>query len=163
MVLDWLFTQCVPPHTAQGPAGVGCAVGAGSSAALSREQKAKLLWGHKRDAAAAGVVPATGNNRWEAAEFDDTQQKVKFQRLMGAHHHQAPEPGSTGHSQQQLGTRAGCNLSEQQQQPGGSDDVDASAPRVMDKQQQAKVLSDVERQFIQGLRRADGRTVGLGL
>lgn len=29
--------------------------------------------------------------------------------------------------------------------------------------QQARVLQDVEQQFVAGLRRADGRTVGLGL
>jgi hypothetical protein len=34
---------------------------------------------------------------------------------------------------------------------------------VMGRQQQARVLADVERQFLQGLKRADGRTVGLGL
>jgi hypothetical protein len=34
---------------------------------------------------------------------------------------------------------------------------------VLRKDEQQRVLSDVERQFVAGLRRADGRTVGLGL
>ncbi|WIA12189.1 hypothetical protein OEZ85_012260 [Tetradesmus obliquus] len=124
----------------------GAAGGFAASSALDRQQKAKMLWGAKKDAAAAGIVPATGNNRWEAAEFGDSQQKMRFQRLMGAH------PGQQQQQQQQQGAAERC------------DDVDGvSAPRVMGRQQQARVLADVERQFLQGLKRADGRTVGLGL
>jgi collagen type VII alpha len=41
--------------------------------------------------------------------------------------------------------------------------VDASGPRVLTRDEQQRVLSDVERQFVAGLRRKDGRTVGLGL
>jgi hypothetical protein len=109
-----------------------------------------MLWGAKKDAAAAGIVPAAGNNRWEAAEFADTQQKMRFQRLMGAHPTQQQQ-------QQQLSSH------QQQQQLLGGPDDGVSAPRVMGRQQQARVLADVERQFLQGLKRADGRTVGLGL
>ncbi len=129
----------------QGPVGAAAAAGGPTPATsgLSRQEKAKLLWGAKKDAAAAGVVPAAGNNRWEAAEFNDTQQKLKFQRLMGAHHD----------------SHMGLQTNKQQAAAG----VEASAAAIMGREQQQKVLSDVERQFIQGLRRADGRTVGLGL
>jgi hypothetical protein len=121
-----------------------------------------MLWGAKKDAAAAGIVPATGNNRWDAAEFADSQQKMRFQRLMGAH---------PGQQQQQRGVDFGTQRqqqqgspTQQQQQAGAGVGVDeVGAPRVMSKQQQARVLADVERQFLQGLKRADGRTVGLGL
>eukprot|EP00878_Enallax_costatus_P026645 GHUV01028604.1.p1 GENE.GHUV01028604.1~~GHUV01028604.1.p1 ORF type:complete len:147 (-),score=49.66 GHUV01028604.1:262-702(-) len=112
------------------------------------QQKAKLLWGSKRDAATAGVVPALGNNRWDTAEFTDSQQKLKFQRLMGAGHAGVPPP----QQQVELGAVA------------ADPDAELTASmRVMDSQMQQKVLTDVEKQFIAGMRRADGRTVGLGL
>jgi hypothetical protein len=133
----------------QGAAGAA----GGATSALDRQQKAKMLWGAKKDAAAAGIVPATGNNRWEAAEFADTQQKMRFQRLMGAH------PGQ----QQQQHQQSGPQQKQQQQGAEGYVDDGVGAPRVMGRQQQARVLADVEQQFLQGLRRADGRTVGLGL
>lgn len=126
----------------QGAAGLTAAVGGNS------QQKAKLLWGAKRDAAAAGVVPALGNNRWDTAEFTDNQQKSKFQRLMGAGHAAGPVP------QQQSGCGAAAKDAEADP---------AASMRVMDNQTQQKILTDVEKQFVAGMRRADGRTVGLGL
>jgi hypothetical protein len=39
----------------------------------------------------------------------------------------------------------------------------ASGPRVLKRDEQQCALSDVERQFMAGLRHKDGRTVDLGL
>jgi hypothetical protein len=141
--------------------GGAAAVAGNAASSLDRQAKAKMLWSAKKDAAAAGIVPATGNNRWDAAEFADTQQKMRFQRLMGAHPGpQQQQPASGG------GLRQGSSPPQQQQQQqagAGMGDGEVSAPQVMGRQQQARVLADVERQFLQGLKRADGRTVGLGL
>lgn len=140
----------------QGP-GLAAASGAACLApsGLSREQKAKLLWGSKKDAAAAGIAPVGGSNQWEAAEFDNAQQKLKFQRLMGAHPQQYQGLGPMPQGQQGLPAATAATA------------IDAAAttaaPRVMGRTEQAKVLRDVEQQFVAGLRRADGRTVGQGL
>lgn len=132
----------------RGPAGAAAAADAevpqASSSSSSRQQKAALLWGAKRDAAAAGVAPALGANHWECASFGDRRQQIKFHRLMGAQqqHSQQPQPAQ-----------------RQQQQPAGP----AGGPgKALTREQQAKVLHDVEAQFTAGLRRADGRTLGLG-
>eukprot|EP00879_Flechtneria_rotunda_P031109 GHRR01033956.1.p2 GENE.GHRR01033956.1~~GHRR01033956.1.p2 ORF type:complete len:123 (+),score=63.31 GHRR01033956.1:504-872(+) len=119
-----------------GSANSAAAAVAGSSG-LTRQEKAKLLWGAKKDAAAAGVVPITGSNRWDAAELADAQKRLKFQRLMGVHTQEQPV---------QVASQSECQ-----------------ATAVMTREEQQKVLSDVERHFVAGLRRADGRTVGLGL
>jgi hypothetical protein len=143
--------------------GAAAAAAAGTAASnLDRQAKAKMLWGAKKDAAAAGIVPATGNNRWDTAEFADTQQKMRFQRLMGAHPGQQQQHGSeaSGVPQQQ---QQGLPVLQPQQAGAGVGEDEVGAPRVMGRQQQARVLADVERQFLQGLKRADGRTVGLGL
>jgi hypothetical protein len=146
--------------------GAAAAAAAGTAASnLDRQAKAKMLWGAKKDAAAAGIVPATGNNRWDAAEFADTQQKMRFQRLMGAHPGHQQQHGSDASAAPQQQQQGLPVLRQQQQQQAGAGvgEDEVGAPRVMGRQQQARVLADVERQFLQGLKRADGRTVGLGL
>jgi collagen type VII alpha len=136
--------QALAAANAAATSAAGQGLMAGSCSGLSREQKAKLLWGAKKDKAAAGVAPAFGSNRWEAAEFDDSYQKAKFQRLMGAHPQQQQQ-------QQRLYDAA------------AHDEDMAQTPQVMKKEGQQRVLRDVEMQFIAGLRRADGRTAGLGM
>ncbi|KXZ43225.1 hypothetical protein GPECTOR_97g763 [Gonium pectorale] len=114
------------------------------SAALTAEQKRKLLWGAKKVEAAVtqGAQSLFGANRWDrAAEVLETDKdKEKFQRLMGlkgdlAHPQPQPQPPSPG----------------------------AEAHLAMTREQQERVLSEVEQQYLAGLRRKDNRTVGLGL
>ena len=78
-----------------------------------------------------------GANRWDAATFENDADKQKFIKLMGV-----------------KGEAAGMARG------GGVIDTERE---VLTGNQQAKLLSDVEGHFMQGLRRADGRKVGLGL
>lgn len=80
---------------------------------------------------------AYGANRWDEAMFSNDADKQKFIKLMGVKANAGQEP-----SQQSLVDDERENLSADQH---------------------AKVLTDVETHFMQGLRRADGRKVGLGL
>ena len=77
-----------------------------------------------------------GANRWDAATFSNEADKQKFIKLMGV--------------------KADLQASGL----GGEHDADREVPSAG---QHAKVLTDVETHFMQGLRRADGRKVGLGL
>jgi len=79
-----------------------------------------------------------GANRWDAATFGNDADKQKFIKLMGV-------KGGAG---------SGADLG------GGGGDAEREA---LTGERQAKLLSDVEGHFMQGLRRADGRKVGLGL
>ena len=78
-----------------------------------------------------------GANRWDVATFSNDADKQKFIKLMGV--------------------RAG---SGQGPSEGNSADLDREVPSA---DRHAKVLTEVETHFMQGLRRADGRKVGLGL
>ena len=80
---------------------------------------------------------AFGVNRWDAATFDNDLDRQKFNKLMGV-------------------KSEGNQPVEQSMQ---ADDERG----VLSADQQARVLTDVETHFMQGLRRADGRKVGLGL
>lgn len=78
---------------------------------------------------------AFGANRWDAATFSNDFDRQKFNKLMGV-------------------------------KSGGSQPADSAVEDergVLSADQQARVLTDVESHFMQGLRRADGRKVGLGL
>lgn len=77
-----------------------------------------------------------GANRWDAAQFQSEAEKQKFIKLMGVHN----------------------------QNPAGEAHAGNAAEReAMSATEQNRVLSNVETHFMQGLRRADGRKVGLGL
>lgn len=128
---------------------------------MTQQHTAKELWGAKRDAAAAGVAPAFGANRWDLAEFSDTQQTLKFQRLLGAHKSGAAAAAAPG--PQLPASPAAAAIGSRQEGERSAAAVDGSGPRVLSKDEQKRVLTDVELQFAAGLRRADGRTVGLGL
>jgi hypothetical protein len=80
-----------------------------------------------------------GANRWDAATFGNDADKQKFIKLMGV----KGGPATAGSG-------------------AASGGVDAER-EVLTGDQQAKLLRDVEGHFMQGLRRADGRKVGLGL
>ena len=84
-----------------------------------------------------------GANRWDTAQFGNDSDKQKFIKLMGAQ-----KPGSA------------TQLRESQQNQSG---MDYEREGVLSADQQTKILGDVEGHFMQGLRRADGRKVGLGL
>lgn len=62
---------------------------------MTREQKVKLLWGAKKEAVTVGVVPASGANRWDVAQFTTETDKEKFQRLMGVKEGQTSEQQGT--------------------------------------------------------------------
>ncbi|MEW5299410.1 MAG: hypothetical protein WDW36_002429 [Sanguina aurantia] len=128
-----------------------------SAATMSLADKKKLLWGAKKKVEQPDVshsheevaVPIQadavfGKNRWDGAEWQTTEAKSKFQRMMGV---------KTDHAEMLAGTTA----------PPQHTDDDFAGHVVMTKDAQAKVLQDVEEHFHAALRRKDGRTVGLGL
>ena len=80
---------------------------------------------------------AFGANRWDAATFSNEADRQKFNKLMGV--------------------KSGGN------QPDEHSAQAEDERGVLSADQQARVLTDVETHFMQGLRRADGRKVGLGL
>eukprot|EP00898_Chlorokybus_atmophyticus_P000979 jgi/Chlat1/1882/Chrsp145S02202 len=111
---------------------------------LSTEDKKKLLWGSKKQAAAASTEPADevpGNSRWDSVQFDDPERSMKFKKLMGIKASSSSHPTAAGPSSSTL-------------------KKEAAAPLRPDKQRQ--VSQELEEQFVSGLRRKDGRTVGLG-
>eukprot|EP01025_Chloroclados_australasicus_P025503 TRINITY_DN2546_c1_g2_i2.p1 TRINITY_DN2546_c1_g2~~TRINITY_DN2546_c1_g2_i2.p1 ORF type:complete len:384 (-),score=56.98 TRINITY_DN2546_c1_g2_i2:234-1385(-) len=73
------------------------------------------------------------SQKWQQAEFGTDEDKSKFKRLMGV---------------------------KQQEQPGRQQSDNG---KVLKRDEQEKIFTEVEGQFFVGLRRADGRTVGLGL
>lgn len=112
----------------------------------SLEQKRKLLWGSKKTAQPDPLAPAQaaayGSNRWDAAEFGSEADKAKFQRLMGV---------------KQVPTVAPRPV-----------EGPASAPRqgepaVFTKEGQSRVMSELESQFLAGVRRGNKQTTGLGV
>ncbi|CAK0736436.1 hypothetical protein CVIRNUC_000746 [Coccomyxa viridis] len=113
----------------------------GPQTAMTLEQKKKLLWGKKPDAEEPPLQEAFGANRWDTAEFSKAEDRSKFIKLMGAKvdaeslkSHAAPDrPPSP------------------------------TTREALTKDKQERYLQDVEQHFKTGLRRADGRTVGLGL
>eukprot|EP00803_Ostreobium_quekettii_P006438 evm.model.scf_1137.3 EVM.evm.TU.scf_1137.3 scf_1137:22852-27863(+) len=116
----------------------------GLTTGLTVEQKRHLLWGKKKQEpvkeAPAQPVTAFGANRWDVAEFSSGQEKEKFQRLMGVKSTAPPETA-----------------------PETADDDSPVERKALGREQQEEVLRSVEQHFVAGLRRADGRTVGLGL
>ena len=78
-----------------------------------------------------------GANRWDEAAFTNSADRQKFNKLMGM---KAAGDQPSEHSRQAEDERG-----------------------VLSADQQALVLTEVETHFMQGLRRADGRKVGLGL
>jgi hypothetical protein len=135
--------QAPPGTSSGGPNNPPASTAAAPCSGLTRQEKAKLLWGGKREAAAAGAPPPPAAD-WGAADFGDAQRKAKFQRLMGAHN-AAPAPPPA----------AAAATAAAEAAPAGL--------RVLGRAEQARVLADVEAQFLAGLQRAGGRTEGLGL
>ncbi|KAL3698602.1 hypothetical protein R1sor_012678 [Riccia sorocarpa] len=103
---------------------------------MSADQKKKLLWGGKKSAVEQEqTVAAAGSNRWDTVHFSDPDRQEKFHKLMGVKADSATEGKREGE------TEAGLFTEEKQRE----------------------LQLDLEKQFAAGLRRRDGRTVGLGL
>ncbi|KAL3646751.1 hypothetical protein CASFOL_009295 [Castilleja foliolosa] len=106
---------------------------------MSTDQKKKLLWGNKKNTA-----PKESVHRWDATTFGDRDRQEKFNKLMSLRLHWYLWPI--------VGREGGCK--------GGANKQDNN-PDV--KKQREQLQMDLERQYTAGLRRRDGRTVGLGL
>ncbi|GAX74699.1 hypothetical protein CEUSTIGMA_g2147.t1 [Chlamydomonas eustigma] len=148
---DIVKAMMAGPRGTSGAGGAALAAGAtGGAPQLSRDQKVKLLWGSKKAeplevlAAPPGDIPVNavfGHNRWDAAEFTSDKDKERFQRLMG------------------IKGEVAAALAPILQPPGADPEAGQTAMR---REEQERVLNSVEVAFHAGLKRADGRTVGLG-
>ncbi|KAG6544830.1 hypothetical protein Mapa_013519 [Marchantia paleacea] len=102
---------------------------------MSADQKKKLLWGSKKSAAEQEPAVAAGSNRWDTVHFSDPDRQEKFHKLMGV------KADSSADGKRECDTDVGQFTEERQRE----------------------LQQDLEKQFAAGLRRRDGRTVGLGL
>jgi hypothetical protein len=102
------------------------------------EQKKKLLWGSKK-AEAPIQGPVAGHNRWDTAEFTTDADKDKFHRLMGVKRSEDVGPAA-GLADGQLFDR-----------------------HVPQREQQVQLEGDLERNFLEGVRRGTRGAMGLGL
>ncbi|KAI3952713.1 hypothetical protein MKW92_000016 [Papaver armeniacum] len=93
---------------------------------MSTDQKKKLLWGNKKNAATEEVQ---SGNRWDVPLFGDRERQEKFNKLMGV--------------------------------KGEVKTLEQTSELQAEKQKELQL--DLEKQYTAGLRRRDGRTVGLGL
>ncbi|XP_077241575.1 pre-mRNA-splicing factor isoform X2 [Tasmannia lanceolata] len=96
---------------------------------MSTDQKKKLLWGNKKNAA----VEESGN-RWDVPLFTDPERQEKFNKLMGV--------------------KGDLKMEHKSGNDGNS---------LLQAEKQKELQLDLEKQYTAGLRRRDGRTVGLGL
>ncbi|KAJ6912130.1 hypothetical protein NC651_014716 [Populus alba x Populus x berolinensis] len=103
---------------------------------MSTEQKKKLLWGSKKSAA-----PEETGRRWDTVMFGDRERQEKFNKLMSLSLPWCLWPI--------VGCKRRCE--------GGAQ------PDSQDAEKQKELQMDLEKQYTAGLRRRDGRTVGLGL
>eukprot|EP00884_Botryococcus_braunii_P003978 jgi/Botrbrau1/13581/Bobra.0307s0004.1 len=127
----------VVKHMGMGPGGT-------SATGLTVEAKKKLLWGKKPEPEVAkDAEEVFGANRWDAAEFDDETEKQKFIKLMGV-----KGVAPTALTKEQAIALAQAEPSERE---------------ALSRDKAGRVLAEVEHQFMEGLRRADGRSLGLGL
>ncbi|KAJ7559799.1 hypothetical protein O6H91_04G102000 [Diphasiastrum complanatum] len=102
---------------------------------MSADQKKKLLWGAKKSITEQEPVIAAGTNRWDTVHFADRGRQEKFNKLMGV----------------KAEVKGDC-ITEVNEEAG-----------LFTEEKQRELQQDLENQFTAGLRRRDGRTVGLGL
>jgi exonuclease I len=103
---------------------------------MSADHKKKLLWGGKKaHVEQVPILAAAGTNRWDTVHFSDKDRMEKFHKLMGV-------KGEIKEKEAQL---------------------PATGTAIFTEENQKALQEDLEKQFTQGLRRRDGRTVGLGL
>eukprot|EP00850_Spirogloea_muscicola_P016703 SM000137S00481 [mRNA] locus=s137:302578:303647:- [translate_table: standard] len=88
------------------------------------------------------VTVAAGVNRWDTVHFADRERQERFQKLMGVKADQVRAPAAAV-------------------APAPAEEPAPVA--VFTEEKQREVQEDLEKQFAAGLRRRDGRTVGLGL
>lgn len=105
----------------------------GAGGFMSADQKKRLLWGSKQQES----VTASGANVWDTVRFADRERQEKFHKLMGV-----------------KGDAAAVNTEKIVDKPSGG---------LFTAEKQEELQQDLEKQFTAGLRRRDGRTVGLGL
>lgn len=135
--------------------GGGGAAAAGGSG-LSVDQKKKLLWGGKK--AETQVAPPQaryGSNRWDAAEFQSEEDKQKFIKLMGVKGGEAPLGPQPAPGPTPQGGGAFNPLDA-----GGGE---SQAHVIMKRDEQERLLGQLEKDFQSGVRRLGNRTQGLGL
>ncbi|KAL0042779.1 hypothetical protein WJX79_010768 [Trebouxia sp. C0005] len=104
---------------------------------LTLEQKKNRLWGSKAAAEQPQADAGYGVNRWDTAAFSSETDKEKFSRLMGV--------------KRTATTSASLHAATFEDR------------ELFSRERQDRVMGDLESQFITGLKRKDGRTVGLGL
>ncbi|KEP63993.1 UNVERIFIED_CONTAM: hypothetical protein HHA_235740 [Hammondia hammondi] len=122
-----------------------------ASSGLSVQEKRKLLWGKKSEKEGekekAGEESENGKdekvvdpNRYSLSFRGDEEKKHKFLKLMGF----KGEP-------------------QQQTQPSSTAAVTTAGKEALDSAAQQKMISELEFQYFQGIKRKDGRKTGLGL
>eukprot|EP00897_Mesotaenium_endlicherianum_P007291 jgi/Mesen1/6590/ME000338S05769 len=109
----------------------------GVAGCMTAEEKKKMLWGSKKAAVEQEPAAAVGVNRWDTVHFSDRGREEKFQKLMGVK--------SILESSPEVDAKCG------------------GAPELFTEDKQRRLQDDLEKQFEVGLKRRDGRTVGLGL
>mmetsp|Transcript_8068 Transcript_8068/g.23973 ORF Transcript_8068/g.23973 Transcript_8068/m.23973 type:complete len:517 (-) Transcript_8068:607-2157(-) len=144
--------------------GIGAGQMPGGSC-LDANQKKRLLWGAKKAEAAVGgaagmaavgpeaavggapggggAAGQVGANRWDTAQFDDLAERDKFQRLMGVK--------SVSGAAAPPGVAA----------PAGGQPVFDRV--VTGREEQERQKRELERSFLEGVRRGGNTTIGLGL
>ncbi|CDY27200.1 BnaA09g36020D [Brassica napus] len=103
---------------------------------LTTDQKKKLLWGKKKSTATE--EPA---HRWDSALVGDRERQEKFNKLMSLRLRWCII----------VGCERGSVVNQEQN------------PSEVQVEKQNELQKDLEKQYTAGLRRRDGRTVGLGL
>ncbi|KAJ6380816.1 hypothetical protein OIU77_029667 [Salix suchowensis] len=114
---------------------------------MSTEQKKKLLWGSKKS-----VAPEETGRRWDTVMFGDRERQEKFNKLMVI----LILIFRVLESEFALVPMANCRVLK------GEVKVEPQ-PDSQDAEKQKELQMDLEKQYTAGLRRRDGRTVGLGL
>ncbi|GBG90292.1 hypothetical protein CBR_g50470 [Chara braunii] len=129
----------------------------GVPGSMSAQEKKRLLWGAKKPSGELQEVEvACGTNRWDAAHFSDPSRQQKFAKLMGLKGGGTKSAGTDGNissenSDKETYTREATGHSESRQD------------NIMSREKQLELQLELEKQYTVGLRRRDGRTVGLGL
>ncbi|KAJ4969627.1 hypothetical protein NE237_002726 [Protea cynaroides] len=100
---------------------------------MSTDQKKKLLWGNKKNTSNEELL--LSGHRWDLPLFSDRERQEKFNKLMGV--------------------KGDLKLEQKPENQDGSG--------LLQAEKQKELEQDLEKHFTAGLRRRDGRTVGLGL
>eukprot|EP00271_Cylindrocystis_brebissonii_P003903 TRINITY_DN15164_c0_g2_i1.p2 TRINITY_DN15164_c0_g2~~TRINITY_DN15164_c0_g2_i1.p2 ORF type:complete len:215 (-),score=74.16 TRINITY_DN15164_c0_g2_i1:7-594(-) len=138
----------------------------GIPGSMSADEKKKLLWGGKKEKVVEEPAAAVGINRWDTVHFSDRDREEKFQKLMGVKADMLPGGHEAGVAGPAVLSASEIlrSVSPSLPRPAAADMLGAPPPPVVfTEEKQREIQDDLERQFAMGLRRRDGRTVGLGL